>query len=122
MAQAQQQFNTVEQQFNSEKITFEKIDAEQTQQHQFEIKHQEKIELVRARIAERRLLGEQLLKTKDELKFLQDQHLPLVNHENLIKVQLYLPTNMRMGNESPLMLLLKNTTLFKNLWLIILSF
>ncbi|MDY6484877.1 AAA family ATPase [Acinetobacter faecalis] len=88
LAQAQQQFNAIEQQFNSEKITFEKIDAEQTQQHQFEIKHQEKIELVRARIAERRLLGEQLLKTKDELKFLQDQHLPLVNHENLIKIQL----------------------------------
>lgn len=81
----QQQFNEVEIRFKTEKIAFEKIDAEQQLQQKFEIEHQEKIERVRSRIADRRVLGEQLLKVKEELKTRQTQHTPLLNNEQLAK-------------------------------------
>ncbi|CAB1210045.1 AAA family ATPase [Acinetobacter bouvetii] len=84
----QNQFTGIEQQFNTEKLTFEKIDNAQKQQHQFEIQHQQNIEVVRARIADRRVLGDQLLKIKDELKTLQEQHSPLVNAEQQVKNEL----------------------------------
>ncbi|MFH7765134.1 AAA family ATPase [Acinetobacter sp. BSP-28] len=84
----QKQFTVIEQQFNTEKLTFEKIDNAQKQQHQFEIQHQQNIEMVRARIADRRVLGDQLLKIKDELKTLREQHSPLVNAEQQVKNEL----------------------------------
>jgi DNA repair protein SbcC/Rad50 len=84
-SQAQQQFNEIEVRFNTEKLAFEKIDAEQQHQQKFEREHQEKIELVRARIADRRVLGEQLNKIKEELKTLETQHHPLLNNEQLLK-------------------------------------
>lgn len=73
----QKQFTVIEQQFNTEKLTFEKIDNAQKQQHQFEIQHQQNIEMVRARIADRRVLGDQLLKIKDELKVYESNTLLL---------------------------------------------
>ena len=84
----QKQFTVIEQQFNTEKLTFEKIDNAQKQQHQFEIQHQQNIEMVRARIADRRVLGDHLLKIKDELKTLREQHSPLVNAEQQVKNEL----------------------------------
>ncbi|WP_166171157.1 SbcC/MukB-like Walker B domain-containing protein [Acinetobacter sp. SA01] len=84
----QKQFTVIEQQFNTEKLTFEKIDNAQKQQHQFEIQHQQNIEMVRARIADRRVLGDQLLKIKDELKTLREQHSPFVNAEQQVKNEL----------------------------------
>jgi DNA repair protein SbcC/Rad50 len=88
LTQAQQQFSEIEQQFNAEKVIFESIDAEQTQQHQFELQHQDHIALVRDRITQRRVLAEQLLKVKDELKTLHEQHTPYLNNEQQIKLQL----------------------------------
>jgi DNA repair protein SbcC/Rad50 len=82
LTHAQQQFNSIEQQYHAEKITFEKIEAEQKQQQQFEIQHQDKIKLVRERIAERLVLGEQLRKAQQDFKLLQSQ---LVPHQNLKK-------------------------------------
>lgn len=76
---AEQQFTAIEQQFNAEKITFEKIDNELQQQQKFEIEHQVQIDVVRSRIADRRVLGQQLIQSKEELKTLQAQQQPLLN-------------------------------------------
>ena len=65
LTQAQQQFSTIEIQFNHEKAQFEQIDLKQKQQHQFEVDHQDQIDVVRARIADRRVLGDQLIAVND---------------------------------------------------------
>ncbi|WP_163121202.1 AAA family ATPase [Acinetobacter portensis] len=88
LEKAQQEFNTVEQQYTAEKLSFEKVEAEQKQQHQFEIQHQETIQLVRDRIAERLVLVEQLRKAQSHFKELENQLIPHVNHEKQIKEQL----------------------------------
>ncbi|MFZ0022452.1 AAA family ATPase [Acinetobacter sp.] len=85
LTHAQQQFMQIEQQFNTEKTAFEKIDTEQKQQYQFEVQHQEKIELVRSRVTERQILVEQLRNAQSEIKTLEDQHAPHLNNEKQIK-------------------------------------
>ena len=85
---SQQEFNVVEQQFNAEKIAFEKIEDEQKQQNQFEIQHREKIKIVRERIAERVVLIEQLRKAQSEFKEIENQLNPHLNHEKQIQEQL----------------------------------
>lgn len=88
LIQAQQQFSEIEQHFNAEKIIFENIDREQKQQYQFEIQHQDKIKLVRERIAERLVLVEQVRKAQSDFKELENQLTPHLNHENQLKLQL----------------------------------
>lgn len=88
LEKSQQEFNVVEQQFNAEKIAFEKIEDEQKQQNQFEIQHREKIKIVRERIAEREFLIQQLRKAQSEFKEIENQLNPHLNHEKQIQEQL----------------------------------
>lgn len=85
---AQQEFSIVEQQYNAEQLSFEKIEAEQKQQQQFDIQHHDTIQLVRDRIADRRLLGEQLRKAQGDIKALENQLVPHLQQEQLIQDQL----------------------------------
>lgn len=88
LLKAQQDFNTVEQKYNTEKFAFEKIDTEHNQLQQFETQHQDKIKLVRDRIADRRLLGEQLRKAQSDIKELENQQIPHLDQEQLVQNQL----------------------------------
>ncbi|WP_180022277.1 AAA family ATPase [Acinetobacter sp. YH16044] len=95
LTHAQQHFSEIEQQFNAEKTIFEKIDTEQKQQHQFEIQHQDKIKLVRDRIAERLVLVDQLRKAQGDFKEIENQLVPHINNEKQMKEQLeQLQTNI----------------------------
>lgn len=99
LTQAQQQFSAIEIQYNHEKSQFEQIDLQQKQQHQFEVDYQDQIDVVRARIADRRVLGDQLIAVKDELKKLQDQHAPLLQSEQqLLQAQQQLEQNLAQQN------------------------
>ncbi|WP_180113102.1 AAA family ATPase [Acinetobacter sp. YH12073] len=99
LAQAQQQFSAIEIKFNHEKTQFKQLDLQQKQQHQFEVDHQDQIDLVRARIADRRVLGDQLIAVKDELKKLQEQHAPLLQSEQqLQQVQQQLEQQLEQQN------------------------
>ncbi|OOW13373.1 MULTISPECIES: AAA family ATPase [Acinetobacter] len=88
LLKAQQDFNTVEQKYNTEKLAFEKIDTEHNQLQLFETQHQDKIKLVRDRIADRRLLGEQLRKAQSDIKELENQQIPHLDQEQLVQNQL----------------------------------
>ena len=88
LQKAQHDFNHVEQQYTAEKIVFEKIEAEQKQQTQFEIQHQDSIKLIRERIAERLVLVDQLRKAQSDFKEIENQLTPHLNHENQLKLQL----------------------------------
>jgi exonuclease SbcC len=88
LQKAQHDFNHVEQQYTAEKIVFEKIEAEQKQQTQFEIQHQDSIKLIRKRIAERLVLVDQLRKAQSDFKEIENQLTPHLNHENQLKLQL----------------------------------
>lgn len=81
LEQAQLQFQTSDQQFNSEKSVFEHINAQHKTHLEFKTQQQEKIELVRDRMANRQYLGEQLQKAKDDLEQLNHQQVPLYNLE-----------------------------------------
>src|SRR3990167_2860267 len=74
--------------FNTEKLAFEKIDTEHNQLQLFETQHQDKIKLVRDRIADRRLLGEQLRKAQSDIKELENQQIPHLDQEQLVQNQL----------------------------------
>lgn len=93
--QAQQHFKTVDHQFNAEKTAFEQIDDQQKQQHQFEIEQHAQLETVRARVAERRVLVEQITTLKQESEQLQIQFQPLVDAENQLKNTLQKQVNQR---------------------------
>ena len=88
LQKAQHDFNHVEQQYTAEKIVFENIEAEQKQQNQFEIQHQDSIKLIRERIAERLVLVDQLRKAQSDFKEIENQLTPHLNHENQLKLQL----------------------------------
>ncbi|KAB0624579.1 AAA family ATPase [Acinetobacter gandensis] len=88
LQKAQHDFNHVEQQYNAEKLVFEKIEAEQKQHTQFEIQHQDAIKLIRERIAERLVLVDQLRKAQSDFKEIENQLSPHLNHENQLKLQL----------------------------------
>ena len=88
LEKAQQEFNGVEQHFNSEKTAFEKIELTQQQQNQFEIQHQDQIKLVRERIAERGLLVNQLRHAQGEFKTLENQLIPHLDQEKQIQEHL----------------------------------
>ena len=88
LLKAQQDFDTVEQKYNTEKLAFEKIDTEYNQLQQFGTQHQDKIQLVRDRIADRRILGEQLRKAQGAIKELENQQIPHLDQEKLVQDQL----------------------------------
>jgi len=88
LQKAQHDFNHIEQQYTAEKIVFENIEAEQKQQNQFEIQHQDSIKLIRERIAERLVLVDQLRKAQSDFKEIENQLTPHLNHENQLKLQL----------------------------------
>ncbi|WP_298145692.1 AAA family ATPase [uncultured Acinetobacter sp.] len=88
LKKVQQEFNSIEKRYTAEKLNFENIEIEQKQQQQFEIQHQKNIQKVRDRIAERKVLIQQLRKAQSEFKELENQLTPHLNNEKQTQEQI----------------------------------